>query len=578
MTAERYLATLRSPDVSSLTIDGANPSGKASIPYQSGDDYERLQRARIDIERALRKTPRFQRPDRLVLATRETTELNAHATYFPQSDEYLIVFNRGLLMSIPVMANLVVHALERQAGGADFRPVPLAVPIGHRSWSAVDVPEELLSAISDASLNRIKIGRAASRFVQALDAAARGFGPGQELAESLPRGIGQLDEEEDLILDAALDFVFGHEYAHVVCGHVRDSVNGIGEAAPQGEWGPEYQADTEGLDLLGTAWAERFHHSPVAPVYIVRGVTLFFSVLRHIERYRAYVLGDRSMIWRSTHSHPPTTIRWMRMITQLEQRVPGVGWPKFVWSERADIEGCLDGYFDTVQRPEMRTAVSDEFEFQERLLESMGKFFTRPQDLLLALTIVKNGPDLRAVSYPQIVRCMRSVDEDLTAHNIDPIRTVSENTLRFCDHVLRIAECLVGSVGEANASGMIERACEVIRHDALCRYGPIARAKGRKPIKHDTEVVHADRKPDTIRLLCPRCDSPMYLDMRVFTMRDTEPAQVRCGRCLSVSECRDGTLHLVWSRLFLDVVSDVWTVAGRYVQGCLNRIAAWTRR
>src|SRR4051812_25008904 len=110
MTAEQYLAIMRSAATSTPHLEREQPT--TSFPYQSGDDYDRLQRARIDVERALRKTPRFTRVDRLVLATRETSVLNAYATYFPDADEYLIIFNRGLLMSLPIMANLLVHALD----------------------------------------------------------------------------------------------------------------------------------------------------------------------------------------------------------------------------------------------------------------------------------------------------------------------------------------------------------------------------------------------------------------------------------------------------------------------------------
>jgi hypothetical protein len=286
-------------------------------PYQSVQDYERLLRAREDIEQGLKSIPRFPPVENLVFGSRETSVLNAHCERIPETGEHLIVFNRGLLGALLVTSNLVVYALDCKISRRN--------PCGSNAFYHV---------------NAKKVRNFASSFAHVLDSTSQGRSPAPDI--TMPFGLlGDEEKEWDwtVMEDAATDFVFAHEYAHIVCGHVGGEHN----------WALEYQADTEGLELVGNAWVERFQGDPITPLYLALGVCTFFALLLRIEEYRARVQGDRSMVWSPAHSHPPTTIRWLRLHGQMERAIPGVGLEQFLNAQlNIFIPLCIDEHPTTL--------------------------------------------------------------------------------------------------------------------------------------------------------------------------------------------------------------------------------------
>jgi hypothetical protein len=268
----------------------------------------------------LRKVPRFTPAERLVFGNCETKLLNAHTVQMSDTGELLIVFNRGLLVSVLVGVNLLLYAL-RKRNGSD-------------------------TAIYD--IDEGKLLEFAPRFAHVIKTTAEGGAPAPDL--TFPFALdGDEDKEVEwtLMEDAAVDFVFAHEYAHIVCRHLEQSGNSDAyDSSGRGRWGFEYQADTEALDLIGHAWAERFPGNPLWPLFLAQGVHIFFEMMLRIEQYRAGVLGDSTIVWSPHRSHPPTIVRWLRLLGQVDTRVAGPGWAQFVSAQLNTIEMCISKYFD----------------------------------------------------------------------------------------------------------------------------------------------------------------------------------------------------------------------------------------
>ena len=163
----------------------ANYGDKVPTRYQSLQDFVRLLRAKERVDVTLRKVGEFAPRDNVVFGSLEGPQLNALGAFLPASHEYLIVFNRGLLMALLAASNLVT--------------LPLTM-----TPKTIDEPVDDI----DADI----VVRLVPRFAHLLESVSAGRSPSPEI--TIP--VLQFLEKEmrwTWLEDAAMEFVFAHDYA-----------------------------------------------------------------------------------------------------------------------------------------------------------------------------------------------------------------------------------------------------------------------------------------------------------------------------------------------------------------------------
>ena len=176
-------------------------------PFQSLQDFRRLTEAKERIDVMLRRVGQFEPLDNLILGSIETEKLNAMSA--PWNGEYLIVFNRGLLLALLAVSNFVTCAFTK-----NWKP---------QSGAAVD----------SIDLNTVLLF--APRFFDLLDSVSHGHAPTVETIVPLLKWP-EKEIRWTKLEDAATEFVFAHEYAHILLGHL----SGAAEqdlTEDQGGWG-----------------------------------------------------------------------------------------------------------------------------------------------------------------------------------------------------------------------------------------------------------------------------------------------------------------------------------------------------
>ena len=270
-------------------------TARLPTPLQSLQDFRRLLEAKEAIDVTLTAAGEYQPVENLVLGSVETDLLNAMATFTRDSGEYLIVFNRGLLLSLLAVSNLFVRATS-------MKPEP-----------ALGEPVDTIVADQVAAL--------APMYGALLASVSQGGVPPPGTTTALfpwPEKEARWTKLED----AAMEFALAHEYAHILRGHLSSDTEEFTE--DRGGWGQEHEADSLALDFVAQTWleAERKHFgdadfNPILLGFFLQGVALFFVLVCQIEQYQAEVRGKPAGIWSTSRSHPPTYVRWSRMLDQV---------------------------------------------------------------------------------------------------------------------------------------------------------------------------------------------------------------------------------------------------------------------
>jgi hypothetical protein len=416
---------------------------KVPTPLQSLNDFGRLFRAKQLIDDTLKREGQFQPVDNLVFGSVETQTINAVSGLLPDSNEYLIVFNRGLLMALLAASNLVI--------------CPLTM-----------TPKGLEEAVDD--INADVLVRLVPRFVHLLQSASAGRTPSPEI--TVP--VLQFPEKEmrwTFLEDATMDFVFGHEYAHVLLKHL-DSPAGEHVSEDQGGWGCEYEADSIALDFLVQVWHAEQENNPLATAFALQGLALFFTMMMQIEQYGAEVNGDANWIWSASRTHPPTYIRWLRMADKISDRTARDDLRKFFFAQIATVVRVLDAYYFAAvppDRPAMAAGI--EWAFQRKAMVLMGKHRLVPPHLFVALRCarhaLKSGVPLDDAA---IQRLAAKADAELEAGGARPLRDYGPHLINVAREVTE--QCLLHSrtIGEQKTQESVDRLADVFFLDARTRF------------------------------------------------------------------------------------------------------------
>jgi hypothetical protein len=428
----------------------AKYAARLPTPLQSLQDFRRLLEAKDSIDVTLRAVGEYQPVDNLVLGSVETDRLNAMATFTRDSSEYLIVFNRGLLLSLLAVSNLFVWATSMKPKLA---------------------PGEALDVIAAD-----KVVALAPRYGTLLASVSHGGVPAPDTTIALfpwPEKEIRWTKLED----AAMEFAFAHEYAHILRGHLSSETEEFRE--DRGGWGHEYEADSLALDFVAQTWleAERKHFgaensNPILLGLVLQGVGMFYVLLCQIEQYLSEVRGKPAGIWSSSRSHPPTYVRWIRMLDKVRGKTPAKIWEMIILPQVTAMEKCLDAfYFAAVGDRELKTPTAVEWRFQRIAFEALRQFCLVPAHLFIgsrcARAAIARGTVLDDASTAV---CAASADSELEAAGARPVRDYGYPLNAFSRGLADAALRFAGIVGTDRVRQFTDRLAEVCRLDALTRY------------------------------------------------------------------------------------------------------------
>jgi hypothetical protein len=464
LTRQRYLAVMKQVDpatrqlmqqnLAQVDASHAEYMPRLPTPHQSVEDYARLERAKERLDVTLSGGGGIPPRTNVVIGTVETEHLNALSTRCDEPAEYLIVFNRALLTGFLRLCNYLTCALTPGRGpgradvagsGGDTMPVE---DIDDEAVSRLaPLYRELLEAVTDA---RMPDPRNTFAFLwDAEDAEYRNL-------------------RWQLMEDFVTDFVFAHEYAHVFLDHLRRS----DEPEPSedhGGWGHEYEADSVGLELLVHTWMNKVRGDARAVTWLLQSVGLVFIFTSQVERYAAEVRGATGGVWRDSRTHPPTWVRYGRLLGEIS-RYPYLPWPA-IHPHLRRVEDCLELIYGTAVGGDVaRSASSLEWRFQRVAFESLGPGLL-PQHLFVAARAVKLTLDSGATpDQRQLEGCMAHANRELNAHGVYPLADVTRPLVEVVsllgNHALEYAR----SLGPTTVRGFADELALVALRDARTRY------------------------------------------------------------------------------------------------------------
>jgi hypothetical protein len=143
------------------------------------------------------------------------------------------------------------------------------------------------------------------------------------------------------------------------------------------------------------------------------------------------------------------------------------------------------------------------------------------------------------VEYKFSVRC---INDELSDSGIS-VPEGGEHVVELVRYLQDLAQGLDHTIGEAKTAAIFSRAADVMKHDAVCRYGPDARARKRQPIANDAVLPRLVRVPNSVALVCPHCGIDLYVDRSSLEM-NTHNLPVSCLGCRGRSEYVDGNLQV----------------------------------
>ncbi|MBB4714567.1 hypothetical protein ACIQNT_25575 [Streptomyces luteogriseus] len=237
----------------------------------------------------------FTRP---VLGSLETGEINAVTLLAPDARTHLVVFESELTTFANLFSKAVALAMPFNSFGEGMNAFFFAPDKVRRHLQ--DFPEAL-QRFQEVVLAYLLKGRPRR--------APQYFAP------------PSVEVPAAFLLEGLEFFVLGHEYGHVLAGHLAD---GHGPrrllGADDGEvtevtwkWEQEHEADLLGWHLCMSVMTEE---CDLAVAHA--GVELFFSACETLERALSMLITGRSDVHRSSATHPPVAER--RDVLQMSLR------------------------------------------------------------------------------------------------------------------------------------------------------------------------------------------------------------------------------------------------------------------
>ncbi|MET8852416.1 hypothetical protein [Amycolatopsis sp. NPDC004625] len=274
--------------------------GEPISKYESRYDFNMVMHVATLLEERTRQAG-WPVPDRPLLATMPTGQINAMTLVVPGTDEHLVLFEDQLFLFAHLAAKAVTEVLpfdQNEDGSVGF-----SLDEGQIAAKIAQRPE-VANRFAEMIIGYLAKGRpgAAPQWVQ----------------ERIPATL------TSILVDSAEMFVLGHEYAHISLGHLGERrpvsrFNGTEAADPEEirySQAQEIMADIRGLELMMRA---QFGRYDVALSY--GGADLYFSMSDLLDR--AVSLLRHGEEGRTTYTtHPPPAARREVLRQVLTKSVP----------------------------------------------------------------------------------------------------------------------------------------------------------------------------------------------------------------------------------------------------------------
>jgi hypothetical protein len=282
------------------------------LPTRFEDPWGYLQMLKLasEIEKSISQIPYLAKKLRFhpLFGTLPYGNVNAAAVLIPKSKEYLVVFEPELFTFALLVSKLVTISIATIVSSGDGWEDRYTEFCSNDEILAKTVLENpyMLDLFQDLL------------FAYILDGMPSSAHPYQST------GI-HADLAGDLLHAMEL-FVMGHEYGHVLAGHLPNKstiIQGLADRPREllaNIWGQELQADTIGLDLVFMASALRGTNGELGKAFA--GADLFFSIIDIVERSIGILrTGDENQ--RPIPSHPPIVNRREHLRNYARERLSG---------------------------------------------------------------------------------------------------------------------------------------------------------------------------------------------------------------------------------------------------------------
>lgn len=228
------------------------------------------------------------------IGTLPTGQINALTLAIPEEDQYIVVFERGMFAFALLLSKALVQALPHEA-------TPRGILF------STDSTDVLRTISSNPEL--------VARFAEAVTAYAIYGDPGRARQYSLTEQYHVTTSS--IIRDSLELFVLGHEYSHIIGGHLTSAERRL-RLLPAMEteadeivydWNQEYEADLIGMTLSLAAMRRRRKMDLALSFW---GIDLFFSGMDVMDRAVSLLrFGEETRI--QLGSHPPNPERRSRL-------------------------------------------------------------------------------------------------------------------------------------------------------------------------------------------------------------------------------------------------------------------------
>ncbi|WP_258950455.1 hypothetical protein [Lentzea californiensis] len=224
-------------------------------------------------------------PERPLLATMPTGQINAMTLIVPGTDEHLVLFERQLFLFAHLAAKAVTEVLPfelQEDGSVNF-----------------SIDESRVEA------NIAQRPEVANRFAEMITAYVARGRPGaapQFVQDRIPSAL------TDVLVTSAEMFVLGHEYAHIALGHLGERrpvsrFNGAEDADPEEihySQMQEINADVRGVEMMMRVRTGRY-----GTALSYSGADLFFSMSDLLDRSVSLLRhGEEDRTKYTTHPSP----------------------------------------------------------------------------------------------------------------------------------------------------------------------------------------------------------------------------------------------------------------------------------
>jgi hypothetical protein len=248
-------------------------------------------------------------------------------------------------------------------------------------------------------------------------------------------------------------------------------------SADIGGWGYEYEADSLALDFLVQGWGAAHEGNPLVIAFALQGVCLFFTMLSQIEQYAAEVRGEASSVWTAAKTHPPTYLRWIRMMDKIRDRTPSE-LQTFMVAQIVTVARVLDAYYlGAVASDLPKTDAGIEWHFQRTAMNALARHRLVPPHLFIAMRCASAALAGGTVLDPAATRAVAAkADEELETAGARPLRNYGGPLVTITQELSELVLSNSRTLGVEKAQRSADRLADVSLLDARTRYPRVATA------------------------------------------------------------------------------------------------------